>query len=64
MSEVAECGRVAVWLAGLGAVAFGSVVLAAIPRNREGLGVGLASGIALGMFVALAWHVSAACAGC
>ncbi len=64
MSEAAECGRVAVWVAGLCAVAFGSVLLATLPRNREGFNVGLASGIALGMFAALAWHVSAACAGC
>ena len=64
MSEAAECGRVAVWVAGLCAVAFGSALLAMLPRNREGFNVGLASGIALGMFVALAWHVSAACANC
>ena len=64
MSEAADCGRVAVWVAGLCAVAFGSALLAALPRNREGLGAGLACGIALGMFVALAWHVSSACAGC
>lgn len=61
MSEAAECGRVAVWVAGLCAVALGSVLLAAIPRHRAGFHVGLASGIALGMFVGLAWHVSTAC---
>ncbi|MCY4661774.1 MAG: hypothetical protein OXF93_18495 [Acidobacteria bacterium] len=61
MSEAAECGRVAVWVAGLCAVAFGGALLAASPRNREGFNVGLASGIAFGMFVALAWHVSTAC---
>ena len=61
MSEAAECGRVAVWLAGLCTVAFGSVLLATIPRHWEGFNVGLASGTALGMFVALAWHVSTAC---
>ncbi len=64
MSEAAECGCVAVWAAGLCAVAFGGALLAAFPRNREGVGAGLAGGIALGMFAALAWHVSAACAGC
>ena len=61
MSAAAECGRVAVWVAGLCAVAFGSALLAASPRYREGFNVGLASGIALGMFVALAWHVSTVC---
>ncbi len=61
MSEAAECGRVAVWAAGLCAIAFGGALLAAFPRNREGVGAGLAAGIALGMFVALAWHVSTAC---
>ena len=61
MSEAAECGRVAVWAAGLCAGALASVLLAVQPRNREGAGAGLAVGIALGMFVAVAWHVWMAC---
>ena len=61
MTEAAECGRIAVWAAGLCAVAFGAALLAASPRNREGVGAGLAGGIAVGMFVALAWQVWMAC---
>ncbi len=61
MGEAAECGRVALWAAGLCAVAVGSVLLAAFPRNREGVGAGLAGGIALGTFVGVAWQVWMAC---
>ncbi|MCY4662893.1 MAG: hypothetical protein OXF93_24285 [Acidobacteria bacterium] len=61
MGEAAECGRVAVWAAGLCALALGSVLLGAFPRNREGVGIGLAGGIALGMFVGVAWQVWTAC---
>ena len=62
MSEAALCGQVALWAAGLCAAGAATAVLV-VRRNPEACNVGLASGIALGMFVALAWHVSAACAG-
>ena len=64
MSGAAGCGAVVLWASGLCAVALGSAVLAALPRDREGFNVGLAGGIAVGMCVTLAWYVSAACAGC
>ena len=57
----AECGRVAVWAAGLCAVGVASVLLRMLPRDREGAGVGLAAGIALGVFVTVAWCVTAMC---
>ena len=64
MSGAAECGAVVLWASGLCAVGAATAVSAALPRNREGFSVGLAGGVVLGMFVTLAWYVSAACAGC
>ena len=64
MSGAAECGAVVLWASGLCAAGAAMSVLAALPRNREGFSVGLAGGVASGMFVALAWYVSTACAGC
>ena len=61
MSGAAACGAAAVWTAGLCAVGVGSALRAVLPRDREGLGVGLASGIAVGMFVTAAWYVAAVC---
>ena len=61
MSGGAECGRIGLWVASLCAVLAGSVLLAAAPRDREGLHVGLAGGIAVGMFVTAVWYVSTAC---
>ena len=57
----AECGRVAVWTAGLCAGGVGSVLLLMLPRDRSAAGVGLAAGIALGAFVTVAWCVTAMC---
>ena len=61
MTEAAECGGVAVWAAGLCAVAAGIVLLVVLPRDRGGVHTGLAGGIALGTFVTAAWYVSTAC---
>ena len=61
MSAPTECAAVALWAAGLCAVTFGNVLLAALPRNREGCNAGLVSGIGVGMFVTTAWYVSTAC---
>ena len=59
--DVAECWRAAVWAAGLCALAAGSVLLALLPRDREGANAGLASGVALGVFGAAVWFVAAKC---
>ena len=64
MSEAAECGRIVLWAFGLCAVGAAMAVSAALPRNREGFSVGLAGGVALGMFMTLAWYVWTACAVC
>ncbi len=61
MSGAAACGAMVLWMSGLCAVAVGIVLLAALPRDREGFNVGLAGGVALGMFAAVAWYVSTAC---
>ena len=61
MSGAAGCGGVALWTAGLCAVSAAGVLLALLPRDREGFDVGLAGGTAVGMFVAAAWCVSTAC---
>ena len=61
MSGAAGCGEIALWAAGLCAVTAAGVLLALLPRDRGGLHVGLAGGVAVGMFVAAAWHVSTAC---
>ena len=59
--EAAECGRVALWAAGLCALGAGMVLLAVLPRDREGSDVGLAAGMALGAFVTAALYMSAMC---
>ncbi len=59
--DPAECCRAAVWAAGLCAFAAGSVLLAVLPRDREGMGVGLVAGGALGMFAAAAWLLAGMC---
>ena len=57
--EAAECCRAAVWAAGLCAV--GSVLLAVLPRDREGAGAGLAAGALVGAFAAAAWLLAGMC---
>ena len=64
MSGAAECGPVVVWAVGLCAVAGGFSLLAALPRTREGLHVGLSGGIAAGLFSAVVWYVTATCEAC
>jgi len=59
--EAAECCRAAVWAAGLCAVAAGSVLLAVLPRDREGADAGLAAGAAVGTFAAAAWVLAGTC---
>ena len=61
MSEATECGRVALWAAGLCAVAFSGALLVALPRNREAVGGGLAAGVLLGAFATASWYVVAVC---
>ena len=61
MSGATECIAVALWAAGLCALGAASVVLVVLPRDREGLRVGLAGGVALGMVTTAVWYVSAAC---
>ena len=61
MSGAAACVTAAVWAAGLCALGVGSALPAVLPRDREDFGAGLASGIAVGMFVTAAWYVSAVC---
>ena len=56
----AACGAV-LWAAGLLSLGVGSVLLAVLPRDREGVNAGLAAGIALGAVVAMVRYVSAAC---
>ena len=60
MTEAAACGR-AVWTAGLLALGGGSILLAMLPRDREGGKTGLVIGVALAVFIATACQVSAAC---
>ncbi len=59
--EAAECCRAAVWAAGLCAVGVGGLLLAVLPRDREGVNPGLAAGAALGMFAAAAWLLAGMC---
>ena len=61
MSGGAECGRIVLWAASLCAVSAGSALLSVLPRDREGLHVGLAGGIAVGTLVTAVWYVSTAC---
>ena len=56
-----ECCRAALWVAGLWALAVGSVLLAVLPRDRGGAAAGLAAGAALGMFAAAAWLLAGMC---
>ena len=61
--EAGWCGDAVLWAAALCAVALGSAVLAALPRDRAAVNAGLAAAMALGMFVTVAWYVAAACRG-
>ncbi len=57
----AECGRVAVWAAGLFAVGVAGALLVVLPRDREGINVVLAEAVAVGVFGTVAWCVVATC---
>ena len=61
--EAAWCGGAVLWAAALCAVAVGSAVLAALPRDCGAVNTGLAAAMALGMFVTVAWYVAATCRG-
>ena len=61
MSEAAECGRVALWAAGVCAAGLGVSPLARLPRDGEGAATGLATGVACGAFAAAVWLVAAMC---
>ena len=60
MTETLACGR-ALWVAGLLAVGVGSVLLTVAPRGRGGCHGGLAVVLALTVFAATVWQVSAVC---
>jgi len=60
VTEALACGR-ALWVAGLLAVGVGSVLLAIAPRGRGGGHCGPAVALALTVFAATAWQVSAVC---
>ena len=62
MSGAVGCGALVLWATGLCAVGAAGALLVLLPRDREGLSVGLAGGIAVGMFVTVAWYVSTTCA--
>ena len=59
--DAAECGRAALWAAGLCAMGLASALLALLPRDQEGANVGLAAGVAFGLFAAAVWFVAAEC---
>ena len=59
--DAAECGRAAVWVAGLCAAGLGGAVLVLLPRDPEGADAGLAAGIAFGAIAAAVWYVAAVC---
>ena len=58
--DAAECGRAAVWVAGLWAMGIGIAVVV-LPRDPKGANAGMAAGIAFGAIAAAAWYVVAAC---
>ena len=60
-TAAAECCRAALWAVGLCAWGAGSILALMLPRDREGVGAGLAAGFAFGVLLAAAWHVGAAC---
>ncbi len=61
MSGAAGCGLLVVWAAGLCVCGTVVALTVGLPRDRGGLHVGLACGIAAGLFVTVAWYVSTAC---
>jgi len=60
VTETLACGR-GLWVAGLLAVGVGSVLLTVAPRGRGGGHGGPAVALALTVFAATAWQVSAVC---
>ncbi len=61
MSVAAECARIMLWAVGVCAVGAAVGLAVGLPREREGLHVGLTGGMAVGLFAAAAWYVSTAC---
>ena len=61
MSGAVGCGLLMVWSLGLCVFATAVALTGVLPRDREGLHVGLAGGIAAGLFVTAVWYVSTAC---
>ncbi len=61
MSGAAGCGPFVLWAVGLCAVGAAVALPVVLPRDREGLHVGLTGGIAVGLFVTAVWYVSTAC---
>ena len=61
MSGAAGCGLLVLWAAGLCVFAAAIALTVVLPRNREGLHLGMAGGMAAGLFVTAVWYVSTAC---
>ena len=60
MSGAAGCCVWVLWVLGLCALGPAVALTAVLPRDREGLHVGMAGGMAAGLFVTAAWYVSTA----
>ena len=59
--DAAERGCVVVWAVALCAPGTGSLLLAMLPRDRDGAGGGMAVGIVVGGLATAARHVVATC---